>query len=111
MNHFDVAVVGYGPIGQMLALLLGARGHRVVVAEKFPEPYAMPRAVHADHEVARILQQAGVRPDTSPIIGPFDSMVEFRNAARETLLELDWRGLGPSGWPVGNFFSQPEGTR
>ncbi|MEU6148259.1 bifunctional 3-(3-hydroxy-phenyl)propionate/3-hydroxycinnamic acid hydroxylase, partial [Streptomyces sp. NPDC047081] len=86
----------------------GSRGHRVVVAEKFPEPYTLPRAVHADHEVARILQQVGIRPDTNPAFEPFDGVVEFRNATRETLLELDWRGPGPSGWPVGNFFSQPE---
>ena len=30
----DVAVVGYGPVGRLLALLLGRRGKRVVVIER-----------------------------------------------------------------------------
>ena len=55
----DVAIVGYGPVGQTLAILLGQRGWRVAVLEKQPEAYPLPRAVHFDHEVARILQAAG----------------------------------------------------
>ena len=33
----DVAIVGYGPVGQALAGLLGRAGHRVVVFERFTE--------------------------------------------------------------------------
>jgi len=46
---FDVAIVGYGPVGQTLAALLGRAGHRVVVFERFKEIYRLPRAVHIDH--------------------------------------------------------------
>lgn len=56
----DVAIVGFGPVGQTLAILLGQRGRRVVVLEKQPAAYPLPRAVHFDHEVARILQAAGL---------------------------------------------------
>ena len=56
---YDVAIVGYGPVGQTLAILLGQRGWRVGVFEKRPAAYPLPRAVHFDHEVARILQAAG----------------------------------------------------
>ena len=31
---FDVAIVGYGPVGATLAILLGQRGRRVVVLER-----------------------------------------------------------------------------
>lgn len=33
---------------------------------------------------------------------------EWRNAAGEALVRIDWSGTGPSGWPVASFFSQPD---
>ena len=59
-DWYDVAIVGYGSVGQTLAILLGQRGWKVGVFEKQPVPYPLPRAVHFDHEVARILQAAGL---------------------------------------------------
>ena len=44
----DVAIVGFGPVGQALALSLGAAGHRVACFERFHEIYRLPRAVHLD---------------------------------------------------------------
>lgn len=105
---YDVAIVGFGPVGQLLATLLGRRGHRVVVIERYAGIYPMPRAVHFDHEVARILQSVGIRSDTDPIIEPYDNWYEWRNADRETLLKVDWRGVGPSFWHTSNFFAQPD---
>jgi 2-polyprenyl-6-methoxyphenol hydroxylase-like FAD-dependent oxidoreductase len=104
----DVAVVGYGPVGRMLALLLGARGKRVIVVERQAHAYPLPRAVHFDDEIGRILQSVGVAPDSVPeVVGPYDDFYEWRAADRQPLLRLDWRGLGPSGWHVSNFFYQP----
>ena len=51
-DRYDVAIVGYGPVGQALAILLGQRGWQVGVFEKQPAAYPLPRAVHFDHEVA-----------------------------------------------------------
>ena len=59
----DVVVVGCGPVGLTLSVLLARHGHAVTVLERQPERYALPRAVHVDHEVARILQSAGVGSD------------------------------------------------
>lgn len=103
----DVAIVGYGPTGQILALLLARRGHRVTVMDRWPDLYPLPRAVHFDHEIARILQAAGVIDDVNRISETIDTY-QWRNAERQMLLELDWRGMGPSGWPVSNMFSQPD---
>jgi 2-polyprenyl-6-methoxyphenol hydroxylase-like FAD-dependent oxidoreductase len=103
----DVAIVGYGPTGQILALLLSRMGHRVTVIERWPDLYPLPRAVHFDHEIARILQAGGVIDDVNAITETIDTY-QWRNAERKMLLELDWRGIGPSGWPMSNMFAQPD---
>lgn len=104
----DVAIVGFGPVGQLLALLLGRQGHRVLVLERWPAPYERPRAVHFDHEIGRIFQSAGVSKQVMAITDPVPDHYEWRNAAGESLVRIDWSGTGPSGWPVANFFSQPD---
>ena len=104
----DVAIVGYGPVGRLLALLLGRAGHRVVVVERQERAYPLPRAVHFDDEIGRILQGVGLAPDSLPgVVEPYDDIYEWRAADRAPLLRLDWRGRGPSGWHVSNFFHQP----
>ena len=39
---YDVAIVGYGPVGQTAAILMGRLGYRVGVFERWPSLY--PRA-------------------------------------------------------------------
>ena len=58
-----VVVVGAGPVGLTAALLLARRGVEVTVVEKHADPYPLPRAVHLDDEVFRVLQAAGVADD------------------------------------------------
>lgn len=108
MDTYDVAIVGYGPVGQLLSILMGQRGYRVAVLERWPTAYPLPRAVHLDHEIARVLQSVDLRSDRDPVIEPYDDWYEWRNAAGQTLLKVDWRGVGPSWWHTSNFFSQPE---
>jgi flavoprotein hydroxylase len=104
----DVAIVGCGPVGQTLAILLGQRGRRVDVYERWPEPYPLPRAVHYDHEVARILQSAGVAEALAPYTEPA-SRYEWRNAAGDLLLSIGRdEGTSLSGWPDSTMFSQPD---
>jgi len=50
----DVLVVGYGPVGQSLAILLSRAGHSVAVCERRLGRYETPRAGHFDHEIMRI---------------------------------------------------------
>ncbi|MGW2282740.1 bifunctional 3-(3-hydroxy-phenyl)propionate/3-hydroxycinnamic acid hydroxylase MhpA [Streptomyces sp. NPDC001770] len=104
----DVAIVGFGPIGQMLALLLGRAGHDVVALERWPKPYDLPRAVHFDDEIGRIFQAAGIDDDVRAVTDPVPDHYEWRNRAGEPLVRIDWSGTGPSGWPTASFFSQPE---
>ena len=103
----DVAIVGYGPTGQLLALMLGRQGHKVVVVDRWPDLYPLPRAVHFDDEIARILQGAGVMDIVETITEPAD-FYQWRNAAGDVLMEFDWSGPGHSGWPASNMIPQPQ---
>lgn len=105
--EYDVAIVGAGPVGLTLANLLGRHGHRVVVLERWPQPYPRPRAVHFDDETARVLTEAGVG-EAIRTIGEPATTYEWRNAAGQRLLQFDWSGIGPAGWPVATMFHQPD---
>ncbi|RFA12094.1 hypothetical protein B7R22_16805 [Subtercola boreus] len=108
LTDFDVVIVGYGPVGRLLALKLGGRGHRVLVVERQSTNYYLPRAVHFDDEASRIFQSVGVSPSAFPeAVEPYDNFYEWRAADLSTLTRLDWSGRGPSGWNVSNFFYQP----
>lgn len=104
----DVAIVGYGPVGALLALLLAQRGHRVVALDRWLEPYALPRAVTFDHEIARILSMLGIDSDDDPTIERHPETYYWKNADLETLLEVDWGSTAASGWATRYWFYQPE---
>lgn len=105
-DRFDVAIVGLGPVGGVLATLLGQQGRRTLVVERHRAPYPMPRAVHFDHEVGRILQAIGLGPQLPAISEP-GGAYEWRNARGDVLLRFGGREVGPSGWPDMNMFWQP----
>ncbi len=102
----DVAVVGLGPVGAMVAALLGRRGHRVVVLERHARPYDLPRAVHFDHEVGRLLQGLGLGEQLRAI-SESGSEYEWRSGTGQRLLRFGGRDVGPSGWPDSSMFWQP----
>ena len=116
MNNFagpeliraDVTIVGFGPVGKLLALQLGRRGHRVLVVDRKETGYPLPRAVTHCSDFARILQSVGLSPDTiADVTEPYDDMYVWRNGSGQTLVEVDWSGLGESGWYNTYFFNQP----
>ena len=103
----DVAIVGCGPVGLALAILLAQHDHTVTVLERWPSPYPLPRAVHFDDEVGRILQSCGIGAELRDVGEPAE-VYEWRNAAGTTLLRFGRIGNGPSGWPASSMFCQPE---
>lgn len=56
----DVAIVGGGPVGVILANLLGTYGIRTLVLERSPQILDYPRAVGMDDEALRVLQACGL---------------------------------------------------
>src|SRR6478735_10809194 len=60
MTDYDVIICGLGPVGQLLALLLGDQGVATLAFDREPEPHPLPRAAVIDDEVLRILQAVGL---------------------------------------------------
>ena len=56
----DIAIVGAGPIGLMLANLLGADGVNVVLVERNDGLVGLPRAIAYDPETLRLFAQVGL---------------------------------------------------
>ena len=103
----DVLIIGGGPTGVTLAVLLAQAGVRTIVTEKAADIYPLPRAAHIDHEGMRILQAAGVAERVMQGCRQSASY-DFLNAAGDVLLRFDGGDrIGPGGWPIGNFIHQP----
>ncbi|KQW64977.1 bifunctional 3-(3-hydroxy-phenyl)propionate/3-hydroxycinnamic acid hydroxylase [Variovorax sp. Root411] len=109
MPCHDVAIVGLGPTGATLANLLGAAGLSVLVLEKEGGVFPLPRAIHFDGEVLRILQGVGLREQALAIARPGEQGMHFVNGAGETMLIRGGSAaLGPHGCANNYYFHQPE---
>jgi 2-polyprenyl-6-methoxyphenol hydroxylase-like FAD-dependent oxidoreductase len=102
-----VIVVGYGPVGQLLALALAGAGHDVLVLEQHEQLWPFPRAGHLDHEVMRIFQGLGLAEEISAVCDESTEYVMY-DSSGQVLRELPRRWATPSGWPASYHFYQPE---
>lgn len=107
----DVVVVGAGPTGMVLSLLLARNGHQVTILERWSKPYPLPRAIGLSHESLRILNLAGI---VNELQGAIDwneadySEAYFLGEGREILLTLPMQARAESGWPEMQSFNQPD---
>ncbi|MBV8348156.1 MAG: bifunctional 3-(3-hydroxy-phenyl)propionate/3-hydroxycinnamic acid hydroxylase [Mycolicibacterium sp.] len=103
-----VIIVGAGPTGITAATLLAQYGIDCLVLDRFSSVYPLPRAVHADDEVYRILARLGVGDEFA---------AHRRSALGLRLLDPSMRVLAEikrstapraNGYPQMNMFDQPE---
>ncbi|NMN99420.1 bifunctional 3-(3-hydroxy-phenyl)propionate/3-hydroxycinnamic acid hydroxylase [Antrihabitans stalactiti] len=102
----DVVVVGYGPVGAMVANLLGQAGVATIVLERDVKPHTMPRAGATDDEVIRIFQAAGLDDQLLPLLDLGQS-TQFVAANGDQLVTMRPSG-GRNGFPQLAFFYQPD---
>ncbi len=102
----DVVQIGYGPVGQALALALGTHGSDVVVFERHLEPFGLSRAGHIDHEVMRILQVGGVARRIERELVPVKGFT-LMDADLVTLSEIAPNPTSMSGWSPEYMIYQP----
>ncbi len=106
-NLFDVAIVGYGPVGAVAAALLGQAGLKVHVCDRLPGVYEIPRAIALDHEVMRVFQQLGIVDAVLPFTEPFTNSEWFgadgQLIRRMTMVAPPY----PQGYTPSLVFTQP----
>ncbi len=104
----DVAIVGFGPVGAVLACLLGQAGLRTAVVDQSDTIYDKPRAVALDHEIARVLQGLGLGEALESCAEPFTDSIYFgadgRVIKRLTMLPEPH----PQAWIPSMVFLQPK---
>lgn len=106
-DETDLIVVGLGPVGLLATILAGQKGHRVVALDRWPTPYALPRAVTFDHEIARILHSVGIDSEADPTVEHFESLYYLFNGEMEPLNIIDWKSHAADGWRNRYWFDQP----
>jgi 3-(3-hydroxy-phenyl)propionate hydroxylase len=112
-DHYSVTqepviVVGAGPVGCTAALLLADLGIPVTLLERHTEPHPLPRAVHLDDEVARILDRIGVSEGFLARSRP-GSGLRLLDAGHRVMAEFTRdHKPGIHGFPQANMFHQPD---
>lgn len=106
-TDFDVAVIGYGPTGLTAASLLGQLGHRVLVVERWPSLYGLPRLTHIDGETARLLSFACDIEEALRDSSPIESYI-FYNAKGKRLVDVVDIPSLPMGFPAHISIHQPD---
>lgn len=106
----DVMIVGAGPTGLVLALLLAKRGITVSVYERWTSHYPLPRAVALSHDAMRVLRATGHLPGLMPSLDIELSRrlrPEYRSPSGEILFSHPVQSDGFSYYPPMIVFDQP----
>ncbi|MEE4299928.1 MAG: bifunctional 3-(3-hydroxy-phenyl)propionate/3-hydroxycinnamic acid hydroxylase [Pseudomonadales bacterium] len=104
-EHTQVLIVGAGPVGLVLAHLLGTEGVETLLVERNAGCVPEPRAISIDGESLRTLQAAGVVEEVRPdLLEGF--VADYVNGDGTHLFSTDLRER-PFGFCMQNAFDQP----
>ncbi|MEX3822675.1 bifunctional 3-(3-hydroxy-phenyl)propionate/3-hydroxycinnamic acid hydroxylase [Paraburkholderia sp. BR14262] len=105
----DVAIIGAGPVGLMIANILGLQGVRVTLVEKLDQIIDYPRAIGLDDEALRVFQSIGLADALLPHTTP-DHWMRFVTKDGHCFASIEPR-TDEFGWPRRNAFIQPLADR
>jgi 3-(3-hydroxy-phenyl)propionate hydroxylase len=103
----DLVIVGCGPVGAMAGNLAGGAGLATVVLDRATDVFDLPRAIHFDAHIMRILQQVGLARDMLPDVRVWQRST-FYGADAEVIRVHDWPTDKPYGWDAHYLFYQPK---
>ncbi len=89
---YDVAVVGFGPAGEVATSTLGMGGHRVIAFDRQPQMYPLPRMVTFDGEACRTVQTTGASIDRGLENSSILLDCAFTDENLDPVMVLDWGG-------------------
>ncbi|MFC0582528.1 bifunctional 3-(3-hydroxy-phenyl)propionate/3-hydroxycinnamic acid hydroxylase MhpA [Micrococcoides hystricis] len=105
----EVIIVGAGPVGLMLANLLGKFGRKAMVLETLPSLIDYPRGVGLDDESFRTIQAVGLDGQVLPHTNP-QHIMRIVNA-NGTVMLVNNPQTKEFGWDRKHGFIQPEVDR
>jgi len=103
---WDVVIVGCGPVGATAANLAGRAGLSTLVIERDSQIFDLPRAIHFDAHIMRILQQIGLAERMVPNTRTWRRST-FYGADSQPIRVHDWPTDNPYGWDAHYLFYQP----
>ncbi|MGO2769100.1 bifunctional 3-(3-hydroxy-phenyl)propionate/3-hydroxycinnamic acid hydroxylase [Pseudomonas taetrolens] len=105
----DVAIVGAGPVGLMIANYLGQCGVNVTLVEKLDSLIDYPRAIGLDDESLRTFQAVGLSDQVLPHTTPWHAM-RFLTPKGRCFADIQPK-TDEFGWSRRNAFIQPLADR
>ena len=107
MNTCDVVIIGGGPVGCLMSILLSDMGLRSVLVERDIDPYQLPRAIVMDDEIQRMLYDHGMGEWLSKNTSRLEA-ADFVNEQGEQIIGTTVPELGLQGVPPVVCHYQPD---